>query len=714
MRWILAVTAALLVVRAALPGVASEEAPTRSGFFALNGADASSYVLPPDMQLVTRIDLLPDGLTYERYQQYFGAARVMGAEVSLLKASSGATKSVVGSHYPGIEPRGAPVISAAEAKAMAGHDAPSSAERLASLSIDPEDGRYFFVVESRSFGSRWFHWIDATSGRVLNKYNAIPTGEGTGVKGDTKDLTGLTTFHGGSGHGASGPHYDLASPDGRQQTYDYRNVNPFIYAVTDSDDVWDLVTADRQSPGHPALVDAHYYASLADGYLQEAHGLDWIADCGYTAFKSVAHYGQDYANAFWDGVGEFVVYGDGDGVETREFSGALDVVAHEHAHGVTECTSDLIYQGESGALNESFSDIIGNSVEFFANEQVSSNCVRAEGQSTCADWWIAEDIDLLGDTVPGFRNMADPEEDGDPDHYSEYIVTSGDNGGVHSNSGIPNHAYYLLVNGGLNASCAEPSTHGSAHCSDSDTQDNNLSVTPIGLADAERTFFLGFTALPLDATMCQARASSEAAASALFGPGSQQALSTTDAWVAAGLTDLACGIASPTPTPTWTPTPTSTPTPTATSTPTATATPTPTATATPPADTDGDGVPDTEDNCPTVATAWIVPAGDGDCDAWTDALEGLIGTDASDPCADTSAANDEDPDPQPPDFNDDTLVDVTDLSLMGPPIFNIIQGADENPEYDARFDLNADDFVDITDVALMGPPVFNALVPCSL
>jgi len=84
------------------------------------------------------------------------------------------------------------------------------------------------------------------------------------------------------------------------------------------------------------------------------------------------------------------------------------------------------------------------------------------------------------DAVPGFRNMADPEEDSDPDHYTEYLVTSQDNGGVHTNSGIPNHAYYLLANGGLNASCAAPASHSSAHCSDGDTQDNNLSLTAIG------------------------------------------------------------------------------------------------------------------------------------------------------------------------------------------------------------------------------------------
>ena len=149
-------------------------------------------------------------------------------------------------------------------------------------------------------------------------------------------------------------------------------------------------------------------------------------------------------------------------------------------------------------------------------------------------------------------------------------------------------------------------------------------------------------------------------------------------------------------------------------------------------DADGDGVPDSEDNCPAWPNAgqalppWPVPADDPDCDGWPSSVaasgkgpESSIGTDPDDPCADTITANDErgpafsEPlSPQPPDFNDDTFVDITDVSLAGPPVFNISQGKGDNPDYDERFDLNADDFVDITDVSLMGPPFFNISVPC--
>ena len=586
MKYLTAAAVVLVVGLAALAGARGQGTPAEGGFRALSGAEARGFELPPDVSLVASFELGTTGLTYERYQQYAGGAQVLGGQLTLYRDSGGVVRAVIGSHYPNLVATNSVRLPAASARQIARLVAGQAANEIADLMIDPEDGRRFFRVESRGFASRWFHWIDADSGRVRNRYNAVETGEGTGVKGDTKDMTGLTAFHGVAGHGASGPHYDLSSLDSRQQTFDAVNDVTFAYEVTDDDDTWDLVTGNRQSPGQPALIDAHYYADRVDGYLQTVHGLDWIADCGYPAMYSVAHYGIGYNNAFWNG--SLTVYGDGDGVNRREFSGALDVVGHEHGHGITDCTSDLIYQNESGALNESFSDIMGNSVEFFVDEPVASNCQRALGQATCADWWVAEDIDLVLDAVPGFRNMADPEEDADPDHYSEYIVTSADYGGVHSNSGISNHAYYLLVNGGMNASCAAPLSHASAHCTDGDVQDNDLSVTGIGLEDAERIFFAGFAALPSNATMCEARAGAEAAAGALFGAASQQAQSTTEAWLAVGLTDAACGEPPPTPTPTPPPSPSPTPSPT------------PTPTPTPVPDSDGDGVADDSDNCPSV------------------------------------------------------------------------------------------------------------------
>lgn len=567
MKKILSFSFLMLVVSvaalAAAPIHGGGGAMEESGFRALSGEAAASFTVPGDMELV-RTFSLEDGTTYERYQQYFGnkKAAVFGGQITLYKDASGSITTVIGVHYPNIVPTNAVKKSKADADVIVDQDLGDKGEakvdygaakedkidlrekkeRKTSLLIDPTAGHYFYQVETQRFDSRWFHWVNADNGKVLNKYNAIETnsGTGTGVKGDLKDLDGAdnsngngvddqTTLHGASGHGAAGLHWDLFSKDNRQWTYNARNGIFFLYYATDADNHW--TTPGRTSPGQPALIDAQYYANTTDDYFLGRHRFNW-QNC-YARMRSVAHFGINYNNAFWNGT--YTVYGDGDGVVFKELSGALDIVAHEHTHGVTDCTSKLVYQGESGALNESFSDIIGNSVEFFTNEPTTSNCVRAPGQAICADWWIGEDVFLPSDAVVGFRNMADPQEDGDPDHYDERYTGPDDNGGVHTNSGIPNHAYYLLVNGGQNRGCDTVGSNGHTH-----TANCNVSVTAISRGNAERIFFQGFTGLPSNATMCQARIATVARAEALLGIGSQEAQSTRAAWEAVGLTAARC------------------------------------------------------------------------------------------------------------------------------------------------------------------------------
>ena len=495
--------------------------PDASGFRALSGQKAAAFSVPGDMQLVKTFHLSRYSLTYERYQQVFGAggAEVLGGQITLYRDNGGNITTVIGAHYPNIVPTSAVGLTQASARRVVDRDLGPGGQRKVDLLSNPTTGRYFYQVETRSFATRWFHWIDAANGQVLKKYDGITSDDATGVNGGTKSVNLLTTFHAISGHGASGAHWDLFSTDNRQKTYDYRNRDPNIYFVTDADNHWNLVKNNRRSPGQPALFDAQYYAKVTDDYLLGL-GLDWIADCGYPAMESVSHYLRNYNNAHWTGA--FLLYGDGDGTLFRQLSGGLDVVAHEATHGVTDCTSGLICLNESGALNESFSDIIGNSAEFYA---------QANGldPTVSADWLVGEDIYLPADSAAGDRNMADPEEDGDPDHYSERQVGGGDNGGVHTNSGIPNHAYYLLVNGGLNASCASPGTRNSAHCTGA------AAVAGIGLPDAEKIFFPAFMGLSSNATMANARAATETVASSLFGAASQQLDSTTDAWVAVGV-----------------------------------------------------------------------------------------------------------------------------------------------------------------------------------
>ena len=518
-----------LLVAALSASTASAASTARR--YALAGQDAASFVLPSDMALARTLPARGPRLTWERYQQHFGEAAVLGGQLTLLRDADARPVAVIGRRSLGIVPANAVKLTVEQARDVAAADLRGGTSK-ADLLIDPESGRYFYRVETRRGFERWFHWVDAETGRVLRKYDGRETDHGIGVKGDIKSLAGLdhvagtpddiTRFHNAAGHGAPGPHWDIFSGDSRHKTYDARNGTLLWLPTTDNDNHWNLVTPNRNSPGQPAMVDAQYYAQVTDGYYLDRQGLDWVADCGYPDMTEVVHYDADYVNAFWSGTE--MVYGDGDGFIAREFSGALDVVGHEHTHGLTQCTSNLIYQDESGALNEAFSDMLGTAIEFWADQ-------NGLDPSVAPDWFIGEDIYLLGED--GFRNMSDPSENGDPDHYSERYIGPDDNGGVHTNSGIPNHAFYLLVHGGSNAGEAE----GHGHI--------GPVVTAIGMAAAERIFFAGFTALAEDANMCDARFGTEAAAAALYGAGSQEELSTTDAWRAVGLTNVACGLEPP-------------------------------------------------------------------------------------------------------------------------------------------------------------------------
>jgi Zn-dependent metalloprotease/DNA-binding beta-propeller fold protein YncE len=171
--------------------------------------------------------------------------------------------------------------------------------------------------------------------------------------------------------------------------------------------------------------EAHRYAADTFVFYNTHHQRNGIDNAGSTILSTV-NYGVNYQNAFWNG--SQVVYGDN--------MAADDVVGHEITHGVTEYTSDLIYYGQSGAINESFSDVWG---EFIDQTNGSGN------DSPSVKWLIGEDT-LLG----AIRSMSDPTMFGDPDKMTSpyYYTGPGDNGGVHFNSGVNNKAVYLMVEGG--------------------------------------------------------------------------------------------------------------------------------------------------------------------------------------------------------------------------------------------------------------------------
>ncbi len=195
-----------------------------------------------------------------------------------------------------------------------------------------------------------------------------------------------------------------------------------------------------EATGDAAVDEAYEGLGATYQLYWEAYDRDSIDGEGMP-LNGYVHYGKDYDNAFWDS--QEMVFGDGDGQLFERFTISIDVIGHELTHGVTEDEAQLLYQGQSGALNESVSDVFGSLVKQHSLDQKADE----------ADWLIG--AGLIKD-APGqaLRSMKAPGtaydhpllgKDQQPATMAGYVVTNSDNGGVHTNSGIPNHAFYLAA-----------------------------------------------------------------------------------------------------------------------------------------------------------------------------------------------------------------------------------------------------------------------------
>ena len=193
----------------------------------------------------------------------------------------------------------------------------------------------------------------------------------------------------------------------------------------------------EQSPlgNDPVINAAHLNAAQAFAFFGTMFNRVSLDDKGMT-IKSCAHYGEKYNNAFWNG--SEMVYGDGDGKFFREMTRSLDVCTHEMAHSVTQFTNNLMYYGQSGALNESFSDIMGIACKHWVNKQF---------EPENANWLIGDDIvgsEFPGKAIRSFKDEKAYEGDMQPKRFDKLVWTFQDNGGVHINSGAHNHFFYQL------------------------------------------------------------------------------------------------------------------------------------------------------------------------------------------------------------------------------------------------------------------------------
>jgi Zn-dependent metalloprotease len=194
--------------------------------------------------------------------------------------------------------------------------------------------------------------------------------------------------------------------------------------------------------GGKAVSEAYNYSGSTYYFYNEILQRNSIDNKGMR-LDSTVHYGKEYNNAFWNGTQ--MVYGDGDGDIFNRFTKCIDVVAHELTHGVTQYEAALNYEGQSGALNESFSDVIGTLVKQYTLKQTVD----------VADWLIGNGLFTSKINGIALRSMKEPGtayddpiigKDPQPDHMDGYNEKeSSDNGGVHIYSGIPNRAFYLTA-----------------------------------------------------------------------------------------------------------------------------------------------------------------------------------------------------------------------------------------------------------------------------
>lgn len=295
-------------------------------------------------------------------------------------------------------------------------------------------------------------------------------------------------------------------------TFNMKKGTSYTAAVnfTDVDNNWTAAEFDNTNKDNGAL-DAHWGAEKTYDYFSAKHARNSYDNAG-AIIKSYVHFDNAYDNAYWNG--SVMTYGDGSGTYFDILT-SLDVAAHEIGHAVCEKTANLAYQRESGAMNEGFSDIWGACVEYFA----------APAKST---WLIGEDIERRSGKT-ALRSMSNPKLEGQPDTYGGTnwkVINCGtptqtnDYCGVHTNSGVLNHWFYIL-------SVGKTGTNDIG---------SSYNVTGITIDKAAKIAYrLESVYLSANSTFANARTFGIQSAIELYGAGSAEVIATTNAFYAVGV-----------------------------------------------------------------------------------------------------------------------------------------------------------------------------------
>ncbi|MFZ9970946.1 MAG: M4 family metallopeptidase, partial [Bacteroidia bacterium] len=340
-------------------------------------------------------------------------------------------------------------------------------------------------------------FFDAGTGALLGEHELIHHTDVLG-KAKTKysDTQSMVTDSIGSGQ------YRLreAGRGNGIETYDMNNGTNYNSSVdfTDADNFWNNVNAQKDE----VASDAHWGAQMTFDYFKKEHNRNSY-DNNNAKIYSFVHYSSNYNNAFWNGW--CMTYGDGNGTTFTPLT-AIDVCGHEIAHAVTSNTANLVYSYESGALNESFSDIFGNAVEQY-------------GRPNDWSWRIGEDMTPSGN---GIRAMENPNLFNQPKFYKgvKWYSGTGDNGGVHYNSGVQNYWFYLLSEG----------------VTGTNEKGWSFSIDSLGMEEEGKIAYRNLSVyLTKSAQHSDARTYSIMAATDLYGNCSPEVISVTNAWWVCGV-----------------------------------------------------------------------------------------------------------------------------------------------------------------------------------
>jgi bacillolysin len=391
------------------------------------------------------------GFKHIKMQRFHNGIPIYGSELVAHYDKEGTLYCVNGRYHPSIEMNTTPVLNSKRAVDISVDDILNnsvlaidqdptfylSMNSKNELVIYPMNGTYYlaFKIDTPLYfdelgAYEWRYFIDAQTGNILNKYNNLKTdGPIMSYAPDmwnTQRTLNTYQFNGKyymiDGTRAMFDSINTQVPynsKGVIITVDYRNgeyPSPYYYLTTPNNQNWDKIAVSL----HCNLGETYaFYKSTFNRNSFDNNG---------ESIRAHVHYKKNYPNAFWTDSLQGLFFGDGDNIACTYLAGGQDVITHEFTHGVTSYTSNLEYQFQSGALNESFSDMIA--------------CVHDSD-----DWLLGEDVwtpKIAGDAL---RSLENPNLYDQPKTMSEYhyLNSDQDNGGVHVNSGIPNYTFYLLA-----------------------------------------------------------------------------------------------------------------------------------------------------------------------------------------------------------------------------------------------------------------------------